>query len=64
LPSFYELYTKNEDRLYGLVVRVPGCYPEDPSSIPCATRFSEEQWVWNGIHSAFLRINEKLLERE
>jgi hypothetical protein len=37
--------------------------PEVPGSIPGATRFSEYQWVWNGVHSALLRINEELLER-
>jgi hypothetical protein len=26
--------------------------PEVPFSIPGATRFSERQWVWNGVHSA------------
>jgi hypothetical protein len=31
--------------------------------IPDATRFSE-QWVWNGVHSALVRINEELLERK
>ena len=25
---------------------------EVPGSIPGATRFSEQQWVWNGVHSA------------
>jgi hypothetical protein len=25
---------------------------EVPGSIPSATRFSEKQWVWNGVHSA------------
>jgi hypothetical protein len=29
-----------------------------------ATRFSEYQWVWNGVHSALVRINEELLERK
>jgi hypothetical protein len=24
----------------------------DPGSVPGATRFSEKQWVWNGVHSA------------
>jgi hypothetical protein len=24
----------------------------DPGSIPGTTRFSEKQWVWNGVHSA------------
>jgi hypothetical protein len=37
--------------------------PDVPGSIPGATRFSERQWVWNGVHSAFVRINEELLER-
>jgi hypothetical protein len=36
---------------------------EVPGSIPGATRFSEYQWVWNGVHST-LRINEELLERK
>jgi hypothetical protein len=38
--------------------------PEVPGSIPGATRFSEQQWVWNGVHSALVRINEGLLERK
>jgi hypothetical protein len=29
--------------------------PEVLGSIPGATRFSEYQWVWNGVHSASLR---------
>jgi hypothetical protein len=37
---------------------------EVPDSIPGATRFSEQQRVWNGVHSALLRINEELLERK
>jgi hypothetical protein len=37
--------------------------PEVPSSIPGATRFFEQQWVWNGVHSALVRINVELLER-
>jgi hypothetical protein len=40
------------DRLCGLVVRVPGYRSRDPGSIPGTTRFSEKQWVWNGVHSA------------
>jgi hypothetical protein len=24
--------------------------PEGPGSIPGPTRFSEKQWVWNGVH--------------
>jgi hypothetical protein len=38
--------------------------PEVPGSIPCAARFFEWQWVWNGVHSALVRINEELLERK
>jgi hypothetical protein len=38
--------------------------PEIPGSIPGAAIFSELQWVWNGIHSALVRINEELLERK
>jgi hypothetical protein len=40
------------DRLCGLVVRVPGYRSRGPGSIPGATRFSEKQWVWNGVYSA------------
>jgi hypothetical protein len=36
--------------------------PEVPRSIPRAVKFSEYQWVWNGVHSALVRINEELLE--
>jgi hypothetical protein len=32
----------NGDRLYGLVVRVPGYRSKGPGSIPCTTRFSEK----------------------
>jgi hypothetical protein len=35
-----------------------------PGSIPCASRFSYQQSVWNGVHSALVRINEELLERQ
>jgi hypothetical protein len=38
--------------------------PEVPGSIPGATRFYVQQWVWNGIHSALVRINEELLGRK
>jgi hypothetical protein len=38
--------------------------PEVPGSIPGATRFSEQQWVWNRVYSALVRINEELLERK
>jgi hypothetical protein len=40
------------DRLCGLVLRVPGYWSRGPVSIPGANRFSEKQWVWNGVHSA------------
>jgi hypothetical protein len=33
-------------------------------SIPCATKFSEQQWVWNEVHSALVSVNEELLERK
>jgi hypothetical protein len=28
------------------------------------TKFSAYQWVWNGVHSALMRINEELVERK
>jgi hypothetical protein len=34
------------------MVRVPGHRSRGPGSIPDATRFSEKEWVWNGVHSA------------
>jgi hypothetical protein len=37
---------------------------EVPGSISGATRFSEEHWVWNRVHSALVRINDELLERQ
>jgi hypothetical protein len=37
--------------------------PEVPGSIPGPPRFSEQQWFWNGVRSALVRINEELLER-
>jgi hypothetical protein len=40
------------DRLCGLVVRVPAYGSRRPGSIPGATRLSDKQWVWNGVHSA------------
>jgi hypothetical protein len=39
------------DRLCGLVVRVPGYGYKGLGLIPGATRFSEEHWVWKGVHS-------------
>jgi hypothetical protein len=38
--------------------------PEVPGSIPGSTRISEYQWVWNGVHSALVMINEQLFERK
>jgi hypothetical protein len=38
--------------------------PEVPGSITGAAKFSEYQWAWNAVHSAFVRINEELLERK
>jgi hypothetical protein len=38
--------------------------PGVPGSIPDDTRFSEPQWVWNGVHSALVRIKEELFERK
>jgi hypothetical protein len=38
--------------------------PEVSGSIPGFARFSEQQWVWNGVHSALVRINEELIERK
>jgi hypothetical protein len=43
---------KDIDRLCGQVVRVLGYRFRSPGSIPGATRFSEKQWAWNGVHSA------------
>jgi hypothetical protein len=40
------------DRLCDLEVSVLGYKSRRPGSIPSATRFSEKQWVWNGVHSA------------
>jgi hypothetical protein len=60
LPHYKTLYSglsvSGIDRLCGLVVRVS----EVPGSIPGATRFSEKHWVWNGVYSALVRINEEL----
>jgi hypothetical protein len=38
--------------------------PEVPSSIPGVKGFLSSKWVWNGVHSALVRINEELLERK
>jgi hypothetical protein len=46
------------------VVGLPAADPEVPGSIPGAAKFSEYQWVWNGVYSALMRINEELFERK
>jgi hypothetical protein len=38
----------NQDRLCGVVVKVPGYRSR---SIPGAPRASEKEWVWNMVHS-------------
>jgi hypothetical protein len=38
--------------------------PEVPGSILGATTFSEKEWVWNGVHSALMNINEELLKKK
>jgi hypothetical protein len=48
----YICYVEEVERLRGLVVRVPSYKSRSPRSIPGATRFSEKQLVWNGVHSA------------
>jgi hypothetical protein len=57
IPRLEELYNTVSQfvvshRLCGLVGRVPGYRSRGPDSIPGATRFSQKQWVWNGVHSA------------
>jgi hypothetical protein len=37
---------------------------EVPDSILGAITSYEWQWVWNGVHSALVRVNEELLERK
>jgi hypothetical protein len=41
-----------DNRFCDLVVRVLGYRSRGPGSIPGATRYSEKQWVWKGVHSA------------
>jgi hypothetical protein len=53
----------NWGRLYGLVVRVPGYRSRGLVSIQGTTRFSQKQWVWNGVHR-LMSIIEQLLERK
>jgi hypothetical protein len=55
IPVRYELNLsvtyKKEERLCGLVIRVPCYRSRGPGSIPGASRFSNKQWIWNGVHS-------------
>jgi hypothetical protein len=52
------------DHLCGLVVRVPGYRSRGLGSIPGTTRFSEKQWVWNGVHSASsVQLRSYLIEK-
>jgi hypothetical protein len=44
------------------VVRILAADAEVPDSIHSTTKFSEQQWVWNAVHSALVRIHEKLFE--
>jgi hypothetical protein len=56
IPVRYELnllcYVEESRPPLCLVVRVRGYRSRGPGSIPGCTRFSEKQWVWNGVHSA------------
>jgi hypothetical protein len=62
--SISALFYWLKDRLCGVVVRVPGYRSREPSSIPDATRFSQKQWVWNGVHSAwFVQLRSYLEEK-
>jgi hypothetical protein len=38
--------------LFNLFNDAPGYRSRVPVSIPGSARFSEKQWVWNGVHSA------------
>jgi hypothetical protein len=50
------------ERVCGLVVRVPGYRYRNPGSIPGATRFSENQWVWNGHSASWVQLRIYLKE--
>jgi hypothetical protein len=50
--------------LFGLVVRVPDCRTRGPGFDSLCYQFSEYQWVWNGVLSALVRINEEVLKRK
>jgi hypothetical protein len=49
---YFLMLSVTQDRLCGLVVKFLAIDPEVPCSIPGASRFSERQRVWNGVHSA------------
>jgi hypothetical protein len=51
-PQDLTTISRYDDRLRGLAVRVPSYRSGSPGSIAGATRFSEKQWVWNGVHSS------------
>jgi hypothetical protein len=56
--------SEDKDRLCGLVVRVPGYRSRDSGSIAGATRFSEEWWVRNGVHSdSWVQLKSYLKEK-
>jgi hypothetical protein len=52
IMKYLKIFVCHEDRLCGLVVRVPGYRSRSPGSILGATRFSEMYWVWNRVYSA------------
>jgi hypothetical protein len=64
IPHFYTTCKFTTDRLCGLVVRVPGYRSRGQGLIPGATRFSEKQWVWNGVHSvSWVQLRSYLKEK-
>jgi hypothetical protein len=52
------------DRLWGLVLWVPGYRSRGPGSIPGPTTFSEKYLVWNGVHSASWKQFRSYLEEK
>jgi hypothetical protein len=50
------------DRLCGLVVRVLGYRSGGPGSIPGTTK-KKKQWVWNGVHPAWVQLRSYLIEK-
>jgi hypothetical protein len=51
-------------RFCGIVVRVLGYRSRDPGSIPGATRFTDNKWVWKGVRSVSWVQLRKLLGRK